>query len=82
MLSMSEEKLNQFMAVYEPSLREAVTKYPLNYCWPIENVPVVAERMRAAIVRGTFGWDSKAFNITCKKLGIKHTRTAIREYLQ
>jgi hypothetical protein len=72
--------IKAFMEAYEPSLREAVLKYPVNYAWPIENVPVVAERMKAAIERGTYNYDSHAFKITCRKLGIKHTRTAINEF--
>lgn len=74
-------KLDKFMDAYVPALHEAVQKYPEMYAWPIENVPVVAERMKYAIVRGSFNHDSKAFKITCKNLGIKHTKTAIKQFV-
>jgi hypothetical protein len=60
----------------------AVTMFPKEYCWPVEQVPDVAERMTAAIVRGSFSHDGKAFSATCKTLGIKHTRKAIYAFLE
>ena len=63
--------LDRFMAVYERHLRAAHTANPSEYCW----------RMRDAIARGSMSKDSPAFKATCKELGIKHTYTAIREYL-
>ena len=78
---MSEEKLNQFMAIYTPALKEAVIKYPEEYYWSVDKVPEVAEKMRAAIMRGSYDKDGRAFPVACKALGIKHTYKAITEYL-
>lgn len=72
-----------FKRTYLESLREAVNLYPEMYAWPDKsdaNVEVVANRMFDAIERGTFNYDSKAFKITARKLGIKPTRRAILEY--
>lgn len=73
--------LDRFMAVYERHLRAAHTANPSEYRWPIETLPTVLGRMRDAIARGSMNKDSPAFKATCKELGIKHTYTAIREYL-
>ena len=74
-------RMDAFMAVYEPALRDAVIKHPDEYRWPVEDVPVVAGKMRAAIERGSANKDGPAFRAACKALGIKHTYTAIYEYL-
>lgn len=78
---MNEDRLAKFAEVYERQLREAVTNYPDEYYWPVENVPIVAAKMIAAVRRDNYNKDSRAFKATCKELGIKFTYTAIREYL-
>ncbi len=78
----NQVKLDQFMGVYEPALREAVTHYPNEYLWPVEQVPIVAARMRAAIERNSHNHDGHAFKGACKALGIKHTRKAIDQFLE
>lgn len=70
----------RFRTIYTESLREAVFEYPDKYYWPVENVPVVAAKMFAALDKGTFNHDSPAFRKTVKALGIKPTRTAILNY--
>lgn len=79
---MNQAKLDQFMAVYTPALEKAVTEHPDEYPWPVENVPVVAARMRAAIEKGTYNHSGRAFQGACKALGIKHTRKAIAAFLE
>lgn len=74
-------KLGTFMGVYAESLRRAVLEYPLDYTWPVEQVPTVAARMEAAIIRGSFNHDGHGFKGACKAVGIKHTRKAIIAYL-
>ncbi|MFA5186679.1 MAG: hypothetical protein WC551_09405 [Patescibacteria group bacterium] len=77
-----QTKLDRFVSVYSEALTMSVTMFPEEYCWPVEQVPVVVERMTAAIVRGSFSHDGKAFRATCKTLGIKHTRKAIYAFLE
>ena len=73
--------LQCFLEVYEESLKEARLKHPNDYQWPDSEFEKVMDRMRTSIERGTFNKDSHAFKITCKKLNIKHTYTAIREFI-
>lgn len=75
------KNLQAFMDIYRAALADAVAKHPDEYAWPLADVPVVAARMEAAIVRGSYNHDGRAFKATCKALGIKHTRKAIGEYL-
>jgi hypothetical protein len=63
-------------------LTEAHAKYPDNYRWPVENIPEVHARMMEAIKSGTYNHNSQGFRLTCKILGIKHTRKAIKEFLE
>lgn len=70
-----------FMDVYAEKLREARIKFPDQYAWPETEFELVLGRMRTAIERGTFNKDGQAMKATCKALGIKHTYTAIREYI-
>ena len=82
MNKVNEEKLNQFMAVYEPAIREAATNFPNEYFFPASHAPIVAGKMKNALINNTFNHDGRAIKITCKKLGIKHTVKAINEYLR
>ncbi len=73
--------LDIFMVEYEKNLKRAVEKYPQEYLWPVENVPVVAGKMRNAIIAGTYNKDGYAFKWTCKALGIPYTYKGINEYV-
>ncbi|MEN6367754.1 MAG: hypothetical protein ABFC88_13160 [Thermoguttaceae bacterium] len=79
---MNKAKLDVFMATYIPCLREAVTFHPDDYCYRVEDVPRVANLMRAAIEDGTYSHDGRAMRMTCRILGINHSRKAIAEFLQ
>ncbi len=70
-----------FLAQYRSDLEQAVIDHNEDYGYGIERVPEVFGRMVAAIDRGSFNKDSRAFKATCKKLGIKHTYKAIADYL-
>jgi hypothetical protein len=70
-----------FAMIYTEELARAVKDYPSEYRWPFKDVPVVAAKMLDAVKRGSFNKDSRAIRATCKRLGIKHTYTAIRDYL-
>lgn len=73
--------MDTFMKVYEECLRAAITSHPEEYRYGLDAIPGVLERMRVAICNGSYNKDSRAFRATCKKLGIKHTYSAIAHYL-
>jgi hypothetical protein len=78
---MNEERFALFGAVYRVELERAVKEHPEEYGWPVENVPVVVDRMMAAIRAETFNKDSRAIRATCKAFGLKHTYKALRAWL-
>jgi hypothetical protein len=74
---------NTFMLTYVRNLALVVTNYPEEYQWndtSLGQVAIVAEKMFAAMDRGGYNKDSRAYKATCKELGIKHTYTAIDAY--
>jgi hypothetical protein len=73
--------LQCFLEVYEESLKEARLKHPDDYQWPDSEFEKIMNRMKASIERGTFYKDTHAFKITCKKLNIKHTYIAIKQFI-
>ena len=68
-------------AVYAEELAKARDRYQADYVWPASDLPLVVQRMNAAIDRMSFNKDSPAWKATCKRLGIAHTYKAIRAYL-
>jgi hypothetical protein len=72
---------DRFFTEYRKQLENALRDYPQEYAFPASELPNVFERMRVAIENGSANKDSRAIKATCKMLGIKHTYTAIREYL-
>jgi hypothetical protein len=77
----STTKLDEFMAVYEPALREMITAHPQDYGFPPEEAHRVAESMRTAMVTGNYNHAGRAYKLTAKRLGIKYTRGAIEAFL-
>jgi hypothetical protein len=71
-----------FLAAYEAALTEARTKHPEDYGFPIDQLPVVFQRMKAAIIRNSYNYDGRAFRLACKAVGIKHTRKAIEAFIR
>lgn len=69
------------MEIYQEELVKAVTNHPDEYPWPVSDAPKVAEKMRLAIIRGTYNKDGYAFKGTCKRLRIPHTYRAINDYI-
>jgi hypothetical protein len=77
-----------FLAQYG---RELQAEYANNEPWmarlasnPPEmphTLPELAERITSGLVTGRANKDSPPIKRTCKALGIKHTYTALREYL-
>jgi len=69
-----------FSETYLAALADSVRDYQSEYGWPVTQVPVVHAKMMVAVERGTFCHDSRAFKLTCKRLGIKNTRKAMLEF--
>ena len=72
---------DRFLAVYRKKLAEAVAEHPDQYVWPIEELDPVMARMTAALDRRSYNKDSTAIRNTCRVLRIKHTYTAINEFI-
>ena len=74
--------LDRFCELYATNLEHAVREHPEEYAYPVETVPVVVSRMRAAFLRGSYNKDGRAIKATCKQLGIPYTYTAINTFLK
>ena len=76
---MSLTNLNRFLEVYREELVKSVSENPDAYA--LKDIDFLFARMRLAIEAGTFIKDSTTFKNTCKRLGIKHTYKAIKEFI-
>jgi len=76
----SKTNREKFITAYAVNLAKAVEKFPDAYQYEVESVPVVVEKMVAAIDKGSFNKDSRGIRWTCKELGIKSTYKAIAEF--
>lgn len=74
-------KLKQWMEIYEINLIVAKDKFPDQYLFDADQVPVVATRMLTAFITGSYLKKGKAIQNTCKKLGIPNTYWAINTFL-
>lgn len=77
-----ETQVDKFIEVYRVKLKEAVRTRPEIYVWPLSEVPTVVNRMRAALIAGSYNHDTLAIKWTCKELGIKFTRRAIEAFFE
>jgi hypothetical protein len=81
------ENIERFIEEYRRQLPVAVAKYVDDYPWAKPGAPgalttdIVADRMAAAIRKGSYNHNSHAFRLTCKALGFKHTKTAIEQFI-
>ncbi len=73
--------METFMNEYVAQLTRAVNEKPEHYFYPVEDVPLVAAKMRAAILAKSYNKDGYGFKWACKSLGIKWTYTAINEFV-
>ena len=85
---MNQEKFQAFSEAYRQGLEEAVRNNPDDYYMqgstPEKFAEVVSAKMMGNIASGkhlTNNYDSPGFRRACRKVGIKHTRKAIFEYL-
>lgn len=72
---------DRFFSAYYNNLKRAHTEHPTEYTWPESELPIVFERMRVALERGSANIHSHAIRWTCKEVGIKHTYKAIQAFL-
>jgi hypothetical protein len=78
----NDSNLEKFLTTYRQNLILSHSENPATYAWPISEFETVFERIKAAIIKGSFNKDSLAFKKTCKTLGIKHTYAAIENFLK
>jgi hypothetical protein len=70
----------RFKAEYVMALRECIQAHPDIYAFPDSDAELVAGRMFAAMDKGSFSHTGHAYKLTCKRLGIKHTRAAVVQF--
>lgn len=73
-----------FWNTYQKKLEDAVRNFPNDYprgAEPVSFAKMVADRFRAADF-SDINHDGRGFLLTCKELGIKHTRKAVKAYLE
>jgi len=71
----------EFLQIYQEELKRVVIELPDKYAWPVENMPIVAAKMVDAMIAGTANLYSVAIRRTCKRIGIPHTRKAMKEFV-
>lgn len=71
-----------FMKAYCQNLYDAVRDHREEYCFGLDKVPDVVAKMKIAFGQRSYNKDSRAVKATCKQLGIKHTYSAINDYLK
>lgn len=74
------KKFNQFMKVFNESLKDCVKEFPGMYPYSTQKILQLTERTKAAILRDTCFYDTPVFRRTCNKLGIKASKKSIREF--
>ena len=75
------ENQKKWAEAYTLALMECYVKAPQGYCFPPTQVHDVAQKMIRATIRGSANTNSPTFRLCCKRLGIKYSATAIREFL-
>lgn len=75
-----QSNVEGFAKVYVEELTKQVLKYPTDYGFTVEQVPVVVEKMKAAFIRGSYNKDGRGITATCQRLGIKATYKALNAF--
>lgn len=79
-----EDRLRQFEEAYLLGLEEATRKYPSDYDFGPGGHAAVVKIMMGHIRKGGFSTvnhGGHGIRLTCRRLGIKHTRKAIESFL-
>lgn len=72
--------METFFKEYVKQLEIAVKTHPEEYRYSVENVPVVAAKMKEAFARRSFNKDGRAIKQTCEALNIPYTYKAIYHF--
>jgi hypothetical protein len=75
------DNLATWVKTYEEQLKLAIQKNPEKYAYGMDEVPAVMKKFTQAFEKGGFNHESDTVKATCRVLGIKHTKTAIKDYL-
>lgn len=76
------EPIDTLMAVYESELREEMLRHPEMYRYTLAQLPEYLPRFRQGFLDGNLSIGSPTIRRTCKRLGIKHTYHAIKNFLR
>lgn len=76
-----ERNADKFIAVFGPALTKVLEQFPKEYSFPASFVPTVAERMRKALVDGSYHHEGRAMKAACKELKIEYKRRCIEDFL-
>lgn len=80
----NETRFAQWATAYREALPEAVAKWPAEYPWAAnrpEQVAITVAKMLLAFHGGSYNHGGHGIALTCKKLGLRHTRKAIEAFL-
>lgn len=69
-----------FFDIYREELHKAMAAHPEEYMLSVP-ADTVADRMIEAFKNRSYNHEGRAIKATCKRLGIKHTRSAINAHL-
>jgi hypothetical protein len=72
---------DRFITEYEKQLAVAIQKYPVEYGYPVTEVPTVVGKMKVAFIRKSYNKDGRAIKATCKALNIGYTYRDIDTFL-
>lgn len=81
-MAVNETKLEQFFTIYVEKLKEAIADDPERYAFHVDRAEEVSARMKLAFRANSYNYDSQAIRMTCKELGIKHTKKSIEAFLE
>lgn len=77
---MAESNVARFREAYTEKLTAAVQKHPGEYAYGVDRVSGVVEKMLTALAKGD-AQVGPAVKAAARKLGVKPTAKAIREFL-
>jgi hypothetical protein len=78
---MSMTPVEAFRASYALNLAKARHAKPDVYAWPIEELPIVVDKMMVALTLGRANIDSPAIKAACKAVHLKPGMARIRDFL-
>jgi hypothetical protein len=83
-ITASQDRLSTFYATYLKHLTNMVNNNP-DYAYTkarCTDIPELAAKMLAGLLKGSANKDGEAIKLTCKELKIPHTYKAIKAYVE